>query len=80
MNYSSGNGRIIPTTSSPDQFDNDAPTIVFPPPPPDTPNPNKVSHPHMAVQHGKEIFVPDLVCLDVACYNAHSLLRHRALT
>ncbi|KAF7339207.1 hypothetical protein MVEN_01998100 [Mycena venus] len=60
MNYSSGNGRIIPTTSSPDQFDNDAPTIVFPPPPPDTPNPNKVSHPHMAVQHGKEVFVPDL--------------------
>ncbi|KAJ7725742.1 Lactonase, 7-bladed beta-propeller-domain-containing protein [Mycena olivaceomarginata] len=41
--------------ASPDQFDNDAPTIVFPPPPPDTPNPNKVSHPHMAVQHGKEI-------------------------
>ncbi|KAF8217825.1 Lactonase, 7-bladed beta-propeller-domain-containing protein [Mycena galopus ATCC 62051] len=59
LNYSSGNGRIFPT-SSPDQFVNDAPTILFPPPPPDTPNPNKVSHPHMALQHGKEVFVSDL--------------------
>jgi hypothetical protein len=55
MNYSSGNGRIIPTTISPEQFGTDAPVITFPPPA------GGVSHPHMALQHGKEIFVPDLV-------------------
>ncbi|KAJ7149021.1 Lactonase, 7-bladed beta-propeller-domain-containing protein [Mycena crocata] len=54
MNYSSGNGRIIPTTTSPDHFNNDAPVITFPPPA------GGVSHPHMAVQHGREVFVPDL--------------------
>ncbi|KAJ6598372.1 Lactonase, 7-bladed beta-propeller-domain-containing protein [Mycena vulgaris] len=54
MNYSSGNGRIIPTTTSPEEFSNDAPVITFPPPV------GGVSHPHMAVQHGTEIFVPDL--------------------
>ncbi|KAF7303818.1 putative isomerase YbhE [Mycena indigotica] len=54
MNYSSGNGRIIPTTTSPEKFDNNAPVITFPVPP------GGVSHPHMAVQFGKEIFVPDL--------------------
>lgn len=55
MNYSSGNGRIIPTTTSPEEFSNDAPVITFPPPV------GGVSHPHMALQHGTEIFVPDLV-------------------
>ncbi|KAJ7197006.1 Lactonase, 7-bladed beta-propeller-domain-containing protein [Mycena pura] len=54
MNYSSGNGRIIPTTTSPEEFGNDAPVITFPPPV------GGVSHPHMALQHEKEIFVPDL--------------------
>jgi hypothetical protein len=55
MNYSSGNGRIIPTTTSPEQFSDDGPVITFPPPA------GGVSHPHMALQHGTEIFVPDLV-------------------
>ncbi|KAJ7054128.1 Lactonase, 7-bladed beta-propeller-domain-containing protein [Mycena amicta] len=54
MNYSSGNGRIIPTTTSPEIFNNDAPVITFPAPP------GGVSHPHMALQHGKEVLVPDL--------------------
>jgi len=54
MNYSSGNGRIIPTTTSPEEFSSDAPVITFPPPV------GGVSHPHMALQHGTEIFVPDL--------------------
>ncbi|KAJ7628562.1 putative isomerase YbhE [Roridomyces roridus] len=54
MNYSSGNARIIPTTTSAEQFSDDAPVITFPP------SPGNVSHPHMALQHGKEILVPDL--------------------
>ncbi|KAJ7878759.1 Lactonase, 7-bladed beta-propeller-domain-containing protein [Mycena olivaceomarginata] len=55
MNYSSGNGRFIPTTTSPDHFDDSsAPVITFPPPA------GGVSHPHMALQHGTEVFVPDL--------------------
>ncbi|KAJ6618120.1 putative isomerase YbhE [Mycena sp. CBHHK59/15] len=54
MNYSSGNGRIIPTTTSPEQFSNNAPVITFPPPS------GGVSHPHMALQHGTEVLVPDL--------------------
>ncbi|KAJ7472376.1 Lactonase, 7-bladed beta-propeller-domain-containing protein [Mycena galericulata] len=56
MNYSSGNGRIIPTTTSPDKFSNDTAVITFPPPQ----QPGNVSHPHMALQHGTEILVPDL--------------------
>ncbi|KAJ7176736.1 Lactonase, 7-bladed beta-propeller-domain-containing protein [Mycena filopes] len=56
MNYSSGNGRIIPTTTSPEHFDNSAPVITFPPPV----VAGGVSHPHMALEHGKEVFVPDL--------------------
>lgn len=55
LNYGSGNGRIIPTTSSPLTFDNSASTITFPPPV------GGVSHPHMALQHGNEILVSDLV-------------------
>ncbi|GLB40978.1 putative lactonase, 7-bladed beta-propeller [Lyophyllum shimeji] len=56
FNYNSGNGRIVPTTSSnPTDFDNSAPVISFPQPPP----PN-VSHPHMALEYGKEVLVPDL--------------------
>ncbi|KAJ7220583.1 Lactonase, 7-bladed beta-propeller-domain-containing protein [Mycena pura] len=50
MNYSTGNGRIIPTTNSPEEFGDDAPVITFPPPV------GGVSHPHMALQHEKEIF------------------------
>lgn len=58
LNYSSGNGRIFPTTTSAELFNNAstaAPIITFPPPP------GNVSHPHMALQYKNEIFVSDLV-------------------
>ncbi len=55
MNYGTGNGRIIPTTGAALRFDQSASVITFPK------KPNTVSHPHMAVEHGNEIFVPDLV-------------------
>ncbi|KAI5116803.1 hypothetical protein M0805_007015 [Coniferiporia weirii] len=53
MNYDSGNGMIIPTTSDPLHFDTSSSTklITFP---------AAVSHPHMAVQNGEEVLVPDL--------------------
>ncbi|KAH8109437.1 putative isomerase YbhE [Phellopilus nigrolimitatus] len=53
MNYGSGNGKIIPTTGDPLHFDtsNATETIAFPAP---------VSHPHMALQNGNEVLVPDL--------------------
>ncbi|KAL0060664.1 hypothetical protein AAF712_012541 [Marasmius tenuissimus] len=57
MNYSGGNGRIIPTKSDAVTFEKDeaaAPVITFPP------QGTGVSHPHEAVQHGSEILVPDL--------------------
>lgn len=44
---------IIPTTD-PLHFSRDASLITFPAP---------VSHPHMALQHGEEIFVPDLASI-----------------
>ncbi|KAJ7100693.1 Lactonase, 7-bladed beta-propeller-domain-containing protein [Mycena belliarum] len=56
LNYSSGNGRIIPTTTSPAEFSDNAPVISFPP----QAASGGVSHPHMALQHGNEIFVSDL--------------------
>ncbi|KAI0055287.1 putative isomerase YbhE [Artomyces pyxidatus] len=49
MNYGSGNGLIVPT-SGPLDFDNASP-ITFP---------AAVSHPHMALEHGDEVLVPDL--------------------
>ncbi|KAI0674303.1 putative isomerase YbhE [Trametes maxima] len=51
MNYGSGDGLIIPTSEGGLQFAEDAPLISFP---------ANVSHPHMAVEVGKEVFVPDL--------------------
>ena len=56
MNYSGGNGRVIPTSTL--NFTKDesaAPVITFPP------QGTGVSHPHQAVQYGSEILVPDLV-------------------
>ncbi|THH31642.1 hypothetical protein EUX98_g2531 [Antrodiella citrinella] len=50
MNYNSGNGLIVPTTTDPLHFGS-ANLITFP---------FNGSHPHMAVQHGSEVFVPDL--------------------
>ncbi|KAF5353888.1 hypothetical protein D9756_007265 [Leucocoprinus leucothites] len=54
MNYDTGNGRIIPTNGSPLVFDESAPLITFPR------KPGTVSHPHMLLEHGDEILVPDL--------------------
>ncbi|KAF9042829.1 putative isomerase YbhE [Hymenopellis radicata] len=54
MNYGSGNGVILPTTSTPLDFDTSSPVITFPPPA------GGVSHPHMALEYGREILVPDL--------------------
>ncbi|KAF8347450.1 Lactonase, 7-bladed beta-propeller-domain-containing protein [Amanita rubescens] len=53
VNYSGGNGRIIPTIRDV-FFDDSAPIITFPSPV------NGSSHPHMALEHNDEILVPDL--------------------
>ncbi|TDL20328.1 putative isomerase YbhE [Rickenella mellea] len=50
MNYNSGNGKIVPTTSG-GAILGSGNLITFP---------AKVSHPHMALQHNNEVFVPDL--------------------
>ena len=51
--YGSGNGFVIPTSPDALHFDADAATLItFPAP---------VSHPHMVLEHGNEILVPDLV-------------------
>lgn len=55
MNYNTGNGRIIPTSAHGTQFNASAPVITFPPPV------GGVSHPHMALELGDEVLVPDLV-------------------
>lgn len=55
MNYGTGNGRIISTAGSPLLFNKSAPVISFPK------KPNTTSHPHMVLEHGDEILVPDLV-------------------
>ncbi|KAF7354367.1 Isomerase YbhE [Mycena venus] len=55
MNYGSGNGEIIPTVAGGTKFDNSTSVLLtFPPPP------GGVSNPHMALEHGNEVFVPDL--------------------
>jgi 6-phosphogluconolactonase (cycloisomerase 2 family) len=60
MNYNSGNGRIVPTSSSPLDFDDSVPEITFPL---TSTSPSAVSHPHMALEHNNEVLVPDLVSL-----------------
>jgi 6-phosphogluconolactonase (cycloisomerase 2 family) len=52
LQYNTGNGKIIPFTSDPLHFSTDAPLITFPS--------TTQSHPHMALQHESEVFVPDL--------------------
>ncbi|CAK5262005.1 unnamed protein product [Mycena citricolor] len=55
VNYGSGTGRVIVTSeSSASHFLNNTPAITF------TPPPGNLSHPHMAVEYGHEIFIPDL--------------------
>ena len=49
--YNTGNGKIVPTEDDPLQFVANASLISFP---------ADVSHPHMAVQNGDEVLVPDL--------------------
>jgi 6-phosphogluconolactonase (cycloisomerase 2 family) len=58
MNYGDGTGRIIPTTNGGLNFDASAGNITFPIPT----GGEGVSHPHMALQYGNEVLVPDLVC------------------
>jgi hypothetical protein len=50
MNYSSGDRCIIPTTTSPEHYNNDAPVITFPPPA------RGVSHPHLNVSDGTRVY------------------------
>ena len=56
MNYGSGNGSFTPTATDGKTFDPPSSFVNFFPPPP----PN-VSNPHMALEYGGKIFVPDLV-------------------
>ncbi|KAI0777680.1 putative isomerase YbhE [Trametes elegans] len=51
MNFGSGDGLVIPTEEDPLEFTEGAPLISFD---------AAVSHPHMALEVGKEVFVPDL--------------------
>ncbi|KAM5537091.1 hypothetical protein V8D89_009237 [Ganoderma adspersum] len=52
MNYNSGNGLFVPTESEdPLEFVSSYTPVTFNAP---------VSHPHMALEHGNEVFVPDL--------------------
>jgi len=55
MNFDGGSGLFVPTTDSPLHFERNAPAITFPT------KPNTISHPHMLLQHGDEVLVPDLV-------------------
>ena len=55
MNFDGGSGLFIPTTDSPLHFERNASAITFPT------KPNTISHPHMLLQHGDEVLVPDLV-------------------
>ncbi|KAK0452638.1 Lactonase, 7-bladed beta-propeller-domain-containing protein [Armillaria borealis] len=54
MNYVGANGRIIPTTDTPLDFDDTAGIISFPIPD------GGASNPHMALEYGSEVLVPDL--------------------
>ncbi|XP_006457591.1 hypothetical protein AGABI2DRAFT_196220 [Agaricus bisporus var. bisporus H97] len=54
MNYNTGNGRVVPTNEGL-VFEQNAAVEKFP-----LENSTSVSHPHMALEHGGEIYVPDL--------------------
>ena len=55
MNYGSGNGKILSTTSQESKFTPYAPIVTFPT------QAGTLSHPHMALEHNHEVLVPDLV-------------------
>jgi len=62
MDYNSGTGRIIPLSEDGLSFDDSAPSagvITFPIP--TAPTSEGVSHPHMILELGQEVLVPDLV-------------------
>jgi hypothetical protein len=69
MNYGSGNGEIIPTTTDPLHFAQNASLVTdhF-----SAPRLGGVSNPHMALEHGKEVLVPDLVSVRPLRPSAHS--------
>jgi hypothetical protein len=50
MNYSRGDRGIIPTTTSPEHFNNDAPVITFPVPA------CGVSHPHLSMTEETRVY------------------------
>ncbi|KAJ7636470.1 putative isomerase YbhE [Roridomyces roridus] len=55
LNYGSGDGIVVPTVTGGAHFDNSTSVpITF------TPPPGGVSNPHMAIEHGEEVFVADL--------------------
>ncbi|TFK86813.1 putative isomerase YbhE [Polyporus arcularius HHB13444] len=54
MNFGSGNGVFVPTGEDPTAFVTGSPVITFP----TTRSPT--SHPHMALEVGSEVFIPDL--------------------
>jgi hypothetical protein len=64
FNYGSGDGRIVPTSSSDPTVldDSHAPLIKFPAPA--APN---VSHPHQSVEFNGQVYVPDLVGNFIQC-------------
>jgi 6-phosphogluconolactonase (cycloisomerase 2 family) len=73
-NFGDGTGKIIPTASDPLYFAQDAPTIVFPPPD------GGVSHPHMALEHGGEVFIPDLVSINTLVFSLRHFVSHVAVS
>lgn len=56
-NYNGANAIFVPTTGSPLSFAKNASPVAFPV------NPGTLSHPHMVLEHGDEVFIPDLVSL-----------------
>ena len=56
--HPSGNGKFVPTISDPLHFAKNSSLITFP----------GVSHPHMALERTAEVFVSDLVSLNLICH------------
>jgi hypothetical protein len=57
--YGAGSGEVIPTTYGGSKFDNSTSVLLtFPPP---VGGITGMSNPHMALEYGREVFVPDLV-------------------
>ena len=65
VGYNGGNAEIISTTSDPLHFTRTSAPITFSPY-------GGASNPHMALQYGNEVFVPDLVSLGI-CHRVDQL-------